>query len=199
MDAAIATIVDFVEGRISPAEFEQPLYHDPAIENALNDDPALKPGTYVGSSTYLFVIEQDFKCPGGVLSVHGALSEFLDRKGVPYRATKAYAEFFDIILKAQPRWLNVRADWLQRNVLDGADGRTGRELQDWLRVRLLELFRYRDKPPKWIQSPNWPIAESGPLVFLGQMKITDYFHDEAAVYVFHDPATGRCETVIQVY
>jgi hypothetical protein len=40
--------------------------------------------------------------------------------------------------------------------------------------------------------------EHGPLVFLGQIDIRNYFHDEAAAYVFHDPVTGVTETVIQV-
>ena len=41
-------------------------------------------------------------------------------------------------------------------------------------------------------------GEHGPLVFLGQMAVKGYFHDEATVYVFHDPATGTCQTVLQV-
>jgi hypothetical protein len=199
MDETIASIVAFVEGRTESADFEKRLYNDPAIESALNDDPTLKPGTYIGKSTYLFVVEQEFESPGGVLNVHGALSQFLERRQIPFRPTKVYAELFDIILKAQPRWLDVRADWLKKNVLSAAEGRKGNELRDWLRSRLLDLFKYREKPPKWIQSPNWPIGENGPLVFLGQLKIPNYFHDEAAAYVFHDPTTGCCETVIQVY
>ena len=199
MDDAIASIVSFVEGRIEPADFEKRFYNDPVIESALNDDPTLKPGTYIGACKYLFVVEQDFESPGGVLNVHGALSQFLERKQIVFRPTKAYAELYDVILKAQPRWLDVRADWLKRNVMSAAEGRKGKVLRDWLRARLLELFKYREKPPKWIQSPNWPIGENGPLVFLGQIRIPHYFHDEAAAYLFHDPKTGGCETVIQVY
>lgn len=199
MNDAITSIVAFVEGRIEPADFEKRLYSDPAIESTLNDDPTLKPGTYIDTSSFLFVVKQDFKSPGGVLNVHGALSQFLERKQIPFRPTKAYAELYDVILKAQPRWLDVQADWLKKNVLSSAEGRKGKELQSWLRTRLLELFKYRQKPPKWIQSPNWPIGENGPLVFLGQMRIPDYFHDEATAYLFHDPTTGRCETLIQMY
>lgn len=199
MDEAIANIVAFVEGCTEPADFEKCLYNDPAIESALNDDPTLKPGTYIGTSTFLFVVGQNFESPGGILNVHGALSQFLERKRIPFRPTKSYSELYDNILKAQPGWLNVPVDWLNKNVLSNADGRKGKELRDWLRMRLLELFKYRGKPPKWIQSPNWPIGDNGPLVFLGQLRIPDYFHDEAAAYLFHDPTTGLCETVIQVY
>jgi hypothetical protein len=199
MDDAIASIVAFVEGRIEPAEFEKRLYNDPAIEFALNDDPTLKPCTYIETSTFLFVVQQDFESPGGILNVQGALSQFLERKQIPFRPTGAHSQLYDIILKAQPGWLNVPDDWLKKNVLSAAERRKGKKLRDWLRARLLELFKYRVKPPKWIQCPDWPIGENGPLVFLGQIRIPDYFHDEAAAYLFHDPTTGRCETVIQIY
>jgi hypothetical protein len=199
MAEAIKTIVDFVEGRLEPSELEKLLYNDPAMERALNDDALLKPGTYIGTSTFLFVIEQDFGNPGGILNVHGALSQFLERKQIAFKPTKAYSELYDIILTAQPGWLDVPVDWLNQRVLSAAGNRKKKELRDWLRQRLVEMFKYRDKPPKWIQSPNWPINENGPLVFLGQMRIPNYFHDEAVAYVFHDPKTGRCETVIQVY
>jgi len=80
-----------------------------------------------------------------------------------------------------------------------AGGREGAELRKWSRERLVERFKCADKPPKWIQSPSWPMNENGPLVFLGQMDIKDYFHDSASAYVFYDPNSGEYETVIQVY
>jgi len=171
MEPTIASILAFVEGRMDAKDFEKLLYTDTEFERTLNDDPTLAAGTYIGSSTFLFVIQQDFTSPSGVLNVQGALSQFLDRKRIPCKPTKAYADFHNIILSAQPRWLNVPVDWLKENVLPAADGRKKKELRDWLRQRLLDLFRYRDKPPKWIQSPSWPIGENGPLVFLGQMRI----------------------------
>ena len=54
-------------------------------------------------------------------------------------------------------------------------------------------------PPEWIQSPCWPHSAAGPLVFLGQLKVDQYFHDLATVYVFHDPANGECQTIVQCF
>jgi len=198
MDNAIAKILAFVEGRTEAGEFEQLLYNDPEIERALNDDPGPKPGTYVGHSTFLFVVQQDFTSPAGVLNVHGALAQFLERKGIRSQPTEAYAELYDLILDAQPRWLNVPVDWVKKSVLPAAGNRKGSELRDWLHDRLLELFRFRARPPRWIQSAQWPIGENGPLVFLGQLAIPDYFHDEAAAYVFTIRQAADAETVIQV-
>jgi hypothetical protein len=36
-------------------------------------------------------------------------------------------------------------------------------------------------------------------IFLGQPRVHDHSHDEAAPCIFYDPKADRCETVIQVY
>jgi hypothetical protein len=80
-----------------------------------------------------------------------------------------------------------------------AAGRTGLELRMWLTEQLLEKYRYVSKPPEWVQDPCWPHGATGPLVFLGQLEVAGYFHDFGTVYVFHDPATGECQTIIQCF
>lgn len=197
MDAAIRQILDFVEGRIEPADFEQVVYNDPEIERALEDDPDRSLQTYVGRSLYQFLIRQDFSSPGDLLTIHGALRDFLVRKGVESHPTERYAQRFDLVLKCQPAWLSAD-DYVETRLLPQAGDYGGKDLQAWLHQRLLEDFKFATKPPKWIQNPEWPIGPNGPLVFLGQLKLRDYFHDEAAVYVFHDPTTGECQVVIQV-
>ena len=99
----------------------------------------------------------------------------------------------------QPDWLDVDLNWLEQYVIPEAGGLAGPELEEWLKNRLLALFRCVAEPPEWIQDPDWPINENGPLVFLGQLSVFNYFHDEAAAYVFHDPTTGACETIVQVF
>ena len=87
-------------------------------------------------------------------------------------------------------------------MLPEAGERSGDELKQWLEHRFLELFRYLDKPPDWIQDGTWPVNENGPLVFLGQLPVHRYFGDEGAVYVFHDQIAGGasdCVTMIQMY
>jgi hypothetical protein len=187
MDDAIASIVAFVEGRTEPADFETRLYNDPAIEAALNDDPTLKPGTYIGASTFLFVVEQDFESPGGVLNVHGALSQFLERKQIPFRPTKAYSQLYDIILKAQPGWLNVPVDWLKKNVLSAADGRKGKELRVWLREpdENPRLLSRRSGSVPFSRSNDWPLrnGDSGILSGSGEQSVV---LDRAGITVFRD-------------
>lgn len=197
-DEGVQFIVGFVEGRVSPREFELRLQNDPALEATLTDDPELPRNTYVGSSVYLFLLEEDLRDPRGVLNAQGALSEWLKRHSVAHRVAAEPKELYDLLLFAQPKWLDVDTKYLQEAFLNRSEGRTGQALRKWLHQELLSKFRYVSKPPEWIQSPQWPVGANGPLVFLGQVEIEKYFHDLAAAYVFHDLENGECTTVIQV-
>lgn len=192
-------IIDFVEGQLESKTFEKILYENPRFEEVLNDDPYLPTNTYVGTDVYLYVIQQNFNSLAGVLNVHGALAQLLERNGVSVQPTKKYSEFYNLILSAQPKWLDVDPAYIQREIISAAGNLPEKELKKWLRSELLKRFKYVTKPPRWIQGANWPINENGPLVFLGQIQVNNYFHDEAAVYVFHDQSSGAFETVSQVY
>jgi hypothetical protein len=199
MDQVLADIQAFVSGEMSAAEFRTRLYAGGGFDEFLQNDPRLPPDGYVVGSVYQFLLEQDFDDPGDIYSAQGALIEFMDRNGITYTATKKYGQFYDLILKAQPRWIDVPAKYIQEKMLPDAPHAEGKQLQVWLTEEFRNRFRFVKKPPKWIQSANWPINENGPLVFLGQFDVNNYFHDAAAVYVFHDAKTGVCKTIIQVY
>lgn len=200
MDKALQSILDFVEGRLSAKDFEQVLYSDADLERLLKDESLRWHDTYIKSDPFDFLIGLDFDDPGGVLNAQGALELFLQRRGVPCQPDRAAADLHDLLLDAQPEWLDVDTAYLMKHVLPHAGGRSGAALRKWLRGRLEELFRYHKKPPRWLQSPTWPITASGPMYFLGQLKLGDceHFHDEAVAYLFFDPVTRETRTVIQV-
>ncbi len=113
------------------------------------------------------------------------------------KATDA-ENLYGIILAAQPAWLDANPKWVKEELIAKSGGQTGNQLKKWLRERLLERFRYVAKPPRWLQSPSWPMGDKGPLVFLGQFDVRGYFHDDAVVYVFQDPDSGECKSIVQV-
>ncbi len=199
MSEELDTIVAFVEGRIDPKEFERQLYANPdGFEQVLSADPD-RPAGYLGQGVFLFIIQQDFDHFGSVLNVHGALQNYLARNGIASDATEAYGQYFDLLLSAQPGWLDVvESDYFLKEVLPDAGKRTGDDLRQWIYNQLLERFQCVQEPPHWIQSPEWPIKENGPLVFLGQVNVEGYFHDDAAAYVFYDATNGACDTILQV-
>ena len=197
-DTASDAIVHFVEGRLSPADFEGLLRESSILEAALADDPTLPARSYVGRSVYLYLLELDLADPGGVLDAQGALSEWLTRHSIAHSKAKDAQAFYDLLLAAQPKWLDVDTKWLQDEIVAKAGDRRGDALRAWLHEQLVARFRYVPGPPSWIQSPSWPIGPNGPLVFLGQIEVPNYFHDVAVAYVFHDPTSNECTTVIQV-
>jgi hypothetical protein len=197
-DTALATIVGFVEGRVTPSDFARMLEQRPESEALLADDPKLPSSSYVGHSVFLYLLELNWSKPGDVLSAQGALAGWLERHSIPHSRSTEARELFELLLDAQPRWLDLDTKWLKEEVLSKSGGLAGAKLKKWLREELLGRFRYVTRPPKWIQSPSWPIGPNGPLVFLGQVDVPNYFHDAAAAYVFHDPVSKECKTILQI-
>lgn len=200
MQEPLELIKRFVRGDLEPRDFRDALYSDDRFEALLVDDPNVRNTNYVvaAGGVYYFVIARDYDDPGDVLNAQGALCDFMDRNHITYERSSKYSDFYDLLLGASPPWLNPDSKYVAENILPDAEGRTGSELQKWLSRKLREQFRCAGDPPEWIQSPCWPISVNGPMVFLGQLEIKNYFHDFAVAYIFHDPATGACETVIQV-
>lgn len=157
-------------------------------------------GTYIGSNPYDFLIWQDFDSPGGVLDAQGAVEFFLQKRNIACKSSSTYMDFYKLLRDCQPKWLDVDTKYLKDHVICDANDRTGNDLKIWLKARLAELFRFNEKPPDWIQNPEWPITENGPMFFLGQVDLPncELFHDVAAVYVFIDRVSGTAKNVIQV-
>ena len=199
MSEELQTIVNFVEGRINAHQLEAAFYTKSSeFEGLLDQDPDLPPYHYASPSVYLFIIQQDFGDPGDVLSIHGSLSDYLQRNGISSSPTSICSDFYTLLLQSQPHWLSADMKYLAA-LVEEADGRNGEGLKQWLHAELLKRFRCLGSPPDWIQDPPvWPMSDDGPLFFLGQMSIEGYFHDVAAAYVFHNRRSGHCETLIQV-
>lgn len=196
MSSAISSVVGFVSGQIDTEAFEQLLYQDAATEQLLSAQPAPR-HAHTGHTLYHYLIALNLRKPADALNAQGALLEFLHAAGIPVAVSEKPAELHALLLAAQPKWLDVDMSYVAA-LLENAPPHAGKgERTRWLRTTLLELFRHAKKPPRWLQAPAWPIGPHGPLVFLGQLTVDGYFHDEAAVYVFHDARTNECRSILQ--
>jgi hypothetical protein len=175
----------------------------------LDDGAELPEGSYIRweagpsvSNTYQYLLVLDLRDRGitGPLNAVGALTQFMDRRGIAYeRVTDEYQRLHQFVLDVQPEWLDLEAEFLRRNVMDKVPPDLGKTAaKKWARGRVREMFRCAAKPPRWVQSPAWPMRGDRPLVFMGQATVEHYFHDRAVLYVFHDPETDEFETVAQV-
>lgn len=199
----LQAILDFVSGATRPETFSHALKSSPGFGELLDDATELPNPSYITiagcPNTYAYLLTLDFARLGDALDAQGALQQFMDRRHIAYVRTDEYSSLHSLLIEAQPAWLDVDTEFLRTQVLAHAPELKKTALKAWLRARLVEMFRFASKPPRWIQAPRWPIQDNRPLVFLGQLTVKDYFHDEAVIYVFHDPETGECQTVIQVF
>jgi hypothetical protein len=195
---ALSVIKRFAAGEIPPAVFAERFYANlDEFEGLLRDDPDLPPQSYVGDSAFDFLLNLSFGDAFDVEEARGALLDFLQRRQEPAASSES-ADLYGVMLSAQPPWLDViDHPWVRQTILLTRGSRTGDALREWLAGELATHFRIANRPPEWLQNPDWPIEESGPLVFLAQVSIAGYFHDEAIAYVFYSPVDGSCRTVLQ--
>ena len=138
---------------------------------------------------------------GGLVNCEGIIEDFLQKAGVSFRPAKRFGSTYSLILTTVPDYLDPPLEFLTEKIIPTDSNLTEGQKKKVIKERLKEYFRCVDQPPKWIQSPEWPIREGKPLVFVGQVPIDapDLFHDKGAAYVFYDPAHGGFEAVAQFH
>ena len=95
------------------------------------------------------------------------------------------------------------AETFFNTLLSKYDGPLDRQsLVDWLNHQLSTLFVCVGERPHWIQSPDWQFANGKPMVFAGQIDISQkafpFYHDDTSLYVFIASKTEP-QVVIQQY
>jgi hypothetical protein len=140
---------------------------------------------------------------GGLVNTEGIVEGFLDIAEVGYTPCKRYWDAKMLILKALPKYADppwsLLADIVEPVLFDAilSDAKKVRHIKEQILLR----YRYLEKPPSWIQGPNWPLRDGRPLIFVGEVPIDapDLFHDLGAAYVFFDPGHGAFEVVTQFH
>lgn len=190
-------IKDFVEGKLTDIEFES---HLESLQSALEDNSLSWADTYVKTNPFDYINSLKINSIVGRLNTQGVLKLFLERKGIPTKEYKKYSEDFGLTLDTQPKYINADTDFIERIIIP-ANGKSKSEIKKLMKERFKTLFQYHKRPPKWIQSPIWPIRNDRPLYFLGQLEIKDceLFHDNGCIYIFIDTDSGAIETVRQFY
>lgn len=149
------------------------------------------------------LLEEDRDELRGLVNIEGTVEEFLEVAEVPCRAAQRYGTAFSLFLAAVPRFVDPPLEFVTERIisfetiLDGTMSPNAKK--KLIRERIKEQFRYVDKPPRWVQDPDWPIQDGKPLLFVGQIPIdaSELFHDRGAAYVFYNPDKGCFETVAQ--
>ena len=84
-----------------------------------------------------------------------------------------------------PFWLNIDDEQYLENLWNNSpNDLTKADRIKWCKNWLKEHFVFKNKPPKWLQEPEWPIINNKPLIFVEQK--TDTENPSKEIYTFVD-------------
>lgn len=131
------------------------------------------------------------------VEIFWAVKRYFTKNKISSMPKNADEEDFIFLTSIQPGWLDVSVEFLVELANSAPAGMTKKEKSEWCKTRLKELFIYENKPPKWLQNPEWPIKNGKPLVFRSQSsEDLDYSISEIE-YFFYDPKTNEVVTIEQ--
>jgi hypothetical protein len=193
-DEIIDLLRGYVASTVSAEVFASELFaSNDAFQQVLDIDPHLPPGNYVGSSVFLYLMSRDLSDPFDQEDARSAISDFLGRNGLG--EIVSHQTEIQCALDAQPRWLDVIPSEFFTNVIWAHRGdRQGQALKEWIAEQLLKHFKFEANPPKWLQSPEWPIVDHSPLTFIGQLEVKS---SEEYIYVFRNDRTNAYTCISQ--
>lgn len=197
MSNDIKMLVNFVSGVSSPEDFEKYLYSSKTMESTLELSPVAVPDNYWGSDIYHSLISLDYQDVGQLLNAQSIIEEFLDDKKIKFQHCKDFCDAYEVLLGGSPKWLEIDPTFFSKKYKDKLAGMSKKEAKRALKELLLNDFRFIKKPPTWLQSPNWPIINDIPAVFLGQINVDSYFYHNTAFYVFFDEENNKNITLKQ--
>jgi hypothetical protein len=192
----VDNILDFVEGRLMPSDFAEIVYSDRNMEEILNTANPIPPYTSRSGELYNFVIQTDFSNIENLINLQDALSKFLRQNSVPNNISPKLLDDFKLLLKVQPKWLNIPSGYFLSLLAEAGD-KKGKVLEDWLKSTITDKFKCLSKQPKWLQSPSWPIVDGVPLIFVGQLDVSVFYHDTSNVYIFFNQRNDSYTTIVQ--
>ena len=192
---SIEILVRFVSGVADVAELQAAL-QTPRMEQVLGHfEDARYPAR---TNHYRRLQKQDRESLGGLLNSQGIIEDFLSKAGIEFSASTRYSDAYSLILESLPPYLDPPVEFIMQ-LIPNDPGMSQTQKKQLLKQRLETAFPCAGKPPTWMQSPDWPIVNGKPLVFVGQlaMDLPAVFHDSGMVYVFYSPDDGSFETVSQ--
>ena len=184
----------FAEGKMSTYEFWELYQKDENIRNTLINDPKLPKKIKHNPFLYnnLDINMLHYRC-----ELYRVVKVYFLRRNINLNFYNKDSEKYTELLDIAPRYVDIDSMWFNDNVLQKCEYNLGtKERKEWLRNKIREVFRYDNKPPRWLQNPEWPIGENGPLLFKKQSAHPNFLTDDYIDYYFDD--AGK-EVVVRQY
>lgn len=192
---SMTIIKEYVEGSLSPHNFQKELYYNKDIENILSEETQI-PSYIKTENLFYALLEIDLLCPSGALDSKSMLALFLEKRNISFVYNNSASKKYNLFLKIQPNWLSLNESYFQL-IMEKYKNEKGKNLEKALKLQIKKDFKFLKNRPKWLQSPEWPIINNKPLFFIGQIDITEIRHDTSYLYIFWDVHTQKYTTLEQ--
>lgn len=174
-------IKDFIEGKISPEDFQNEVVLNDGLQNYLENNARYTPRFLKesGDKLWVYLACIDVGYVGGRYDMHALVYELF--KENDYKPAKKYADDFRVYLKLLEAVGYVDCPEITEELIRSLPPVKFSEKVKILKTKIKEIFRYDENPPEWIQEPDWQCRNGKPMIFRGQYDI-----DGGCRYVFYD-------------
>ncbi len=175
----------FAEGKMSTYEFWDLYQNDECLRNILKNDRKLPKEMKDSTKPFLYNINIDVlyhRC-----DVFRAVKVYFLRRNINLNFYNIDSQIYSELLDIAPRYVDINSNWFYDNILNRCEYAFGtKNRKYWLKNKIIEAFKFKNKPPCWLQNPEWPINEKGPLLFIKQSDNPNYLTKDYIDYYFDD-------------
>ena len=142
----------------------------------------------------------------GIIESHFNIDDVFERYGL-YENIKAYfirnkidcefknedEEYISLIKKIQPKYVDIRDVQFWNTIIsESPEFSKKQEKIRFFKNLMIEKFSYEQKPPRWLQAPEWPLDNNIPLKFIKQQSI-----ESGMKYYFYNTKTKETKIIEQ--
>jgi hypothetical protein len=188
-------IKQYLEAKVSDTFFFEEIYNSQDLQSILDNENDIPPYTNNGS-LLLFLLSGNTKDLRFIINAKDALKQFLQKNKIDFHYSEKNREIYNLILDVQPKWLDVQPDFFS-DIIKNYNGENKKEIKEQMKERIQDSFISIKSKPKWLQNPNWPIEDGEPLIFIGELDMSDILHDTSKVFIFYSKKSQRFQCIKQ--
>lgn len=212
---AINFMKDFAEGRVSTDCFWEEYKKNPLLQKILIKDKTRIRGVHKFDpqtgrlefhkkkpldSMFLFNPDNllqsiDIGNPEHRVILFGMVQAYFVRRRKKLKYYNREEREYAYLEKAFPDWVRPDIFFLQSVMSLAPEGFSEEQKFEWSKKEIQRLFKFDEKPPEWIQEPQWPIVNGKPLIF--NCQETDKNDIEHELYYFYNPETKEIVVISQ--
>lgn len=181
-------IKKFVEGDISVEQFQSEVIGNEGFQKYLDSrvEGLQKYLEESGNSLWVYMACLDTENIRDRYEMHKQAVKLL--KGVPFVPTEKYKNEFELTVEMSFATDYIDCPQITEKIIRSLPAVSVSRKKKLLKQQLKELFIYDEKPPVWIQNPEWQLRDGKPMKFRAQYKTDDgyryeFYDDEGVISI----------------